>query len=261
MQTIPPLPQIHLAIAEKNLRIPINDRLHLEMVYVEGGTFEMGYKVGRDGEVINVNNAKPIYVATLDSFYIGKFIITQEQYQAVMGKDSDSSWKGDKLPTDMISWEGALEFIQQLNEKTGITFRLPTEAEWEYAARGGNTPSQQGRGQGGGAYMYSGSNSIDEVAWYGENSGNKTHEVGLKMPNQLGIYDLTGNVWEWCGDCYEPDFYEKIGKLMNPIDKNKIERYVLRGGAYDCSAENCHIALREYFYIDWYACYGFRVCI
>lgn len=244
--------QTNLTIAGKNLIIPIDDRSNLEMVYVEGGTFQMGYQAEKGGQNKNSNDTKPIYSVTLDSFHIGKFMITQEQYQAVMGKDSNSYSKGDKLPTDIISWSGALEFIQKLNEKTGKKFRLPTEAEWEYVARGGN----QSKG-----FIYAGSNNIDEVAWYDKNSGNQTHEVGLKMSNELGIYDLTGNVWEWCGDCYKPDFYEKIGDLKNPIDKNTVESYVLRGGAYNCSAENCLIALREHFYIDWYACYGFRVCI
>ncbi|WP_291528415.1 formylglycine-generating enzyme family protein, partial [Bacteroides sp. UBA939] len=143
-----------------------------EMVYVQGGTFRMGSESGFDDE-------KPVHQVTVSSFYIGKYEVTQAQWRSVMGTNP-SHFKGDNLPVESVSWTEAREFASRLSTATGKRYRLPTEAEWEYAARGGN------KSQG---YTYSGSNTLGNVAWYYDNSGNTTHSVGTKSPNELGIYD------------------------------------------------------------------------
>jgi formylglycine-generating enzyme required for sulfatase activity len=158
-----------------------------DMGFVKGGTFTMGDD--------NSNNASPAHQVTLSDYYIGQTEVTQALWKAVMGtnpsKYSDEPYK----PVECVSWEDARLFVEKLSEKTGLRFRLPTEAEWEYAARGG----VNSRG-----YAYAGSNDIDSVAWYSDNSDQMTHIVGQKMPNELGLYDMSGNVWEWCQDWHEP---------------------------------------------------------
>ena len=160
-----------------------------EMVFVEGGAFTMGCT---DYDCYEwKQTCCPAHQVTLSSFKIGKYSCTQVQYEAVMGSNP-SKVKGDNLPVTTVR-DNALAFITKLNESTGKNYRLPTEAEWEYAARGGNKSK---------GYTYSGSNNIDEVAWYSENSNNQIHPVGTKAPNELGIYDMSGNVWEECSDWY-----------------------------------------------------------
>ncbi|MDR1277211.1 MAG: SUMF1/EgtB/PvdO family nonheme iron enzyme, partial [Treponema sp.] len=170
------------------------------MVLVEGGTFQMGSTNGQDWE-------KPVHAVTVKSFYMGKYEITQKEWAAVMGSNPSGS-KGDTLPMEQVSWNEAIEYCNRLSLREGLTpayrgsgnaitcdfnatgYRLPTEAEWEYAAKGGNKDHI--------SYEYSGGNSVDGVAWYRENSGKTTHPVGTKQPNSLGLYDMSGNVGEWC---------------------------------------------------------------
>ncbi len=185
-----------------------------EMVLVEGGTFQMGNNFGLSDE-------SPEHAVTLDSYYIGQTEVTQALWYAVMG-NNPSKFKGGKFPVESVKWKECLEFISRLNQVTGKTFRLPTEAEWEYAARGGNKSK---------GYQYSGSNNIDAVAWYGGNSGSKTHEVATKQPNELGIYDMSGNVWEWCQDRYKSKYYSS-SPSNNPPGSSSGSFRVIRGGSW-----------------------------
>ncbi len=197
------------------------------MVPVEGGTFKMGSTGGN-------SNESPVHNVTLSSFSIGQTEVTQELWTAVMGSNP-SNWVGNKLPVETVSWNDCQTFITKLNQLTGKTFRLPTEAEWEFAARGGN----QSQG-----HKYSGSYWIDDVAWYISNSGSKTHEVATKRANELGIYDMSGNVWEWCQDWYGS--YSSSAQ-SNPTGASSGSYRVLRGGGGDESAANCRVAIRGNF--------------
>ena len=205
-----------------------------EMVYVKGGTFTMGATAeqGSDAE----SDEKPTHSVTLSDYYIGKYEVTQAQWTAIMGSNP-SKWKGDNLPVENVSWNDIQEFIAKLNAQTGKRFRLPTEAEWEYAARGGN----QSKG-----YKYSGSNNISEVAWYYTNNSNsKTHPVGQKAPNELGIYDMSGNVWEWCQDWYSSSAYTSSSQT-NPTGPSSGSYRVLRGGSWCNGAGSCSVSIRNY---------------
>ena len=188
-----------------------------KMVKVDGGTFTMGgtSEQGKDSYA----DEKPTHSVTLSSYYIGQMEVTQALWRAVMGKNPSYN-VGDNLPVTNVSWNDCQEFIKKLNSLTGAKFRLPTEAEWEYAARGGKKSKK---------YKYSGSNNIDDVAWYTYNSGGKTHAVGTKRPNELGIYDMSGNVYEWCSDWY--DSYSSMSQT-NPKGANSGSYRVLRGGCF-----------------------------
>ena len=208
------------------------------MVYVSGGTFTMGAtsEQGSDADA----DEKPAHQVTLSSFSIGKYEVTQEEWVAVMG--SNPSWyKGAKRPVDNVSWNDCQEFIRKLNAITGKKFRLPTEAEWEFAARGSN----ESRG-----YKYPGSNNIDNVAWYEVNSydvGSSslnygTHNVGQKQSNELGLYDMSGNVWEWCQDWYGS---YNSGSQTNPSGPSTGSIRVVRGGGWLSNAWYCRVSNRS----------------
>ena len=200
-----------------------------QMIAVEGGTFQMGSTTGDSDE-------KPVHEVKVNSFSIGQTEVTQELWEAVMGTNP-SNFKGNKLPVEKVSWNDCQTFITKLNQLTGKTFRLPTEAEWEFAARGGN----QSLG-----YTYSGSNAIDDVAWYTSNSNSTTHEVATKAPNELGIYDMSGNVWEWCQDWYGSDYYSS-SVINNPTGPSSGSVRVCRGGGWYGSASYCRVANRDYY--------------
>src|SRR5574344_679325 len=208
-----------------------------EMVRVQGGTFTMGCTSEQGGDCYD-DNEKPAHRVTLSDYYIGETEVTQALWQAVMGSNP-SYFKGSALPVETVSWDDCQTFITKLNQLTGKTFRLPTEAEWEYAARGGN----QSKG-----YKYSGSNTIDDVAWYYDNSGSKTHTVGTKQANELGIYDMSGNVWEWCSDWY--DSYGSSSQT-NPTGAASGSYGVLRGGSWNYNARFCRVSLRSGYYPDY----------
>ena len=212
------------------LTIPVKNGINIEMVKVEAGSFNMGatpeMKKSADTE-------KPVHRVTLtNNYYIGKYEVTQALWQAVMGSNP-SNFKGDDLPVEMVTWNDCQDFISKLNAMTGKRFRLPSEAEWEYAARGGN----KSRG-----YQYIGSNTIGDVAWYGDNSGSKTHAVGTKQPNELGIYDMAGNVLEWCQDWYGS---YNSSPQVNPTGAASGSRRVDRGGSWLNFAWNCRTSYRD----------------
>ena len=210
-------------------------QLVANMVRVEGGTFTMGATPEQDSDPIFGD--KPAHQVTLSDFYIGKYEVTQAEWQAVMGTNP-SLFKGNNLPVGCVSWNDCQEFISKLNELTHQNFRLPTEAEWEYAARGGNQSQ---------SYKYSGSNNLDNVGWYKENSNYTAHPVGQKRSNELGLYDMSGNVCEWCQDWYGE--YSSASQ-MNPQGPGSGHRRVSRGGGCFFKARECHLSFRFSFKPD-----------
>ena len=202
-----------------------------KMIEVEGGTFQMG---ATSEQQSNQDDEKPVHPVTLDSYYIGETEVTQELWRAVMGSNP-SNFAGDDLrPVEKVSWYDCQNFIKELNKLTGKNFRLPTEAEWEFAARGGNKSS---------GYRFSGSSNIGDVAWCWDNSGSKTHPVKGKKPNELGLYDMSGNVWEWCSDWYSGGYYSSSPQ-NNPEGPSVGSCRVLRGGSWFYDAEICRVANR-----------------
>jgi formylglycine-generating enzyme required for sulfatase activity len=212
-----------------------------EMIFVEGGTFQMGSNSGAEIE-------KPIHQVTLSSFNIGKYEVTQAQWKAVMGKNPSKLKECDNCPVDNVSWNDVQDFLNKLNEKTVKNYRLPSEAEWEYAARGGN------RSQG---YLYSGSNDINKVACYG-NISDYT-DVGLKQANELGIYDMSGNIAEWCADFNGA--YSNFNQ-ENPTGDSWGYNRVVRGGCWNFSADECRVSRRSFVDPDYkFFLFGFRVVL
>ena len=209
--------------------IPITvNGVTFNMIKVEGGTFTMG----ATSEMTEPwDDEKPTHKVTLSSYYIGETEVTQALWKAVMGSNP-SFFKGDDLPVEEVSWDDCQDFILKLNSITKRSFRLPTEAEWEFAARGGNKSKHT---------QYSGSGNIGEVAWYDGNSGSKTHPVKTKKANELGIYDMSGNVWEWCQDWYGS--YSNCAQ-DNPTGPNSGANRVYRGGSWNGSARNCRSSHR-----------------
>ena len=207
----------------------IIDKLISNMVYVEGGTFKMGSMSDKPGD--SFFNESPIHMVKISSFYICRYQVTQEEWEVIMG-NNPSRFKGAKCPVELVSWEDCQIFIKRLNEITGKDFRLPTEAEWEFVAKGGNFS----RG-----YKYAGSNDINIVAWYKGNSGGQSHPVGKKAPNELGLYDMSGNVWEWCSD-WGGEY--GLSCPNNPKGSLSGLHRINRGGSWRYDAEFCRITLR-----------------
>ena len=209
------------------------------MIYVQAGSFYMGSKEGKENE-------KPVRLVTLSrDFYIGQFPVTQKLWKAVMGSEAPCSVKGENLPVTNISWDECQVFVHRLSELTGKDFRLPTEAQWEYAAKGGVHSK---------GFKYAGSDNLDEVAWHHENSKGTPHEVGMKKmkkPNELNIYDMSGNVSEWCAEPYQVSS-NQMANMINIIQPNTLLlpllllNRVYRGGGYS-SGYNCRTSARDYW--------------
>lgn len=200
-----------------------------EMVFVEGGTFQM---VSDN----RLSDKKPTHAVTVSNFYIGKYEVTKKEWRDVMGNNPTYFTGCDDCPVVYVSWDDIQEYLTKLNANTGKKYRLPTEAEWEFAARGGNKSK---------GYEYSGSNTVGDVAWYDDNSGNlfkknqKTHPVGKKQANELGLYDMSGNVWEWCSDW---DGSYNSSAVSNPTGAVTGTYRVFRGGSWDNLASSCRSA-------------------
>jgi len=213
---------------------PLIQELINNMVLVQGGAFTMGCTDEQGSDCWDDEN--PAHQVTVSSFYIGKYEVTQAQWKAVMGSDKDSStFKGDYLPVEQVRWDEAQEFIGKLNAQTGKQYRLPTEAEWEFAARGG---------VGSEGFKYSGSDAVDDVAWYGKSKG--SYIVGSKQANERGLYDMSGNVWEWCNDWYDKDYY-KNSPSTNPKGPVSGSFRVIRGGSWYSNARNARVSCRYFF--------------
>ena len=226
----PPVPNVTTAATTGGNRTFTVNGVSFEMVAVKGGTFTMGATSEQGSDAYDYE--KPMHSVTLSDYYIGKFEVTQALWEALMGSNP-SYFKGDNLPVDNVSWNDCQEFIKKLNQMTGQNFRLPTEAEWEYAARGGNKSN---------GYKYSGSSNIDYVAWYTSTTNDSgTKPVGTKSPNELGIYDMSGNVWEWCQDWYGN---YSSGSQSNPQGPSAGSYRVLRGGGWCSFAGGCRVSYR-----------------
>ncbi len=176
---------------------------NIEMVYIPEGKFIMGSDTGGDDE-------KPAHEVSLDSYYIGQNLISQKEWSAVMDSNR-SEVKGDSLPVTNVSWDEAQEFASKISEKTGFKYRLPTEAEWEYACRAGSTTK---------FYFGNDTLKLGDYAWYKDNSGREIQPVGQKIPNDWGLYDMSGNVWEWCFDWWDPGYYAR-SPSKNPVNEEK----------------------------------------
>ena len=217
------------------------------MIFVEGNTFLMGDEIG-DLHAY----CRPVHPVTVSPFYIGQFPVTQALWKAVTNGENPSRFPGDDRPVEQVSWNDAQAFLQKLNNLTsasrpeGYHYRLPTEAEWEYAARGGCYSLPTGEGWGGAGYQYAGSDRLKDVGWYDENSGSETKPVGLKYPNQLGLYDMSGNVWEWCEDDWHKNYKGAPKDGSAWVDKPERGPYrVLRGGVWGFAARSCRSASRD----------------
>lgn len=213
----------------------VND-VPFKMIKVEGGSFRMG-ATAEQGYTDPQSNEEPAHSVVLSSYYIGETEVTQALWLEVMGT-RPSKFRGENLPVEQVSWNECQEFVTKLSEITGKQFRLPTEAEWEFAARGG-TKSQ--------GYKYSGSNTINDVAWYISTSGSSTHPVATKMPNELGLYDMSGNVYEWVQDIYGS--YSSSAQV-NPTGPASGNKRVFRGGNWHTAATKCRVSSRYNEYPD-----------
>jgi formylglycine-generating enzyme required for sulfatase activity len=221
-------------ITPSHLTFTVNG-VSFKVIRVEGGTFTMGAtpEQGKDAE----SDERPAHQVTLSTYHIGETQVTQELWQAVMG-NNPSRFKGNlQCPVENVSWNDCQEFIYRLNRLTGRNFRMPTEAEWEFAARGGNKSN---------GYKYAGSNNLGEVAWFYDNSSGSTHPVAAKASNELGLYDMSGNVLEWCADWWFDGY--NAGSQINPHGPFKGSFRLARGGSWDNNARYCRVAAR-------YSCY------
>ncbi|MFM9951381.1 MAG: formylglycine-generating enzyme family protein [Saprospiraceae bacterium] len=230
---------------DDKIPIPLPD---LDLVFIQGGAFQMGDEHGDLWEA-----CRPVHEVTVKDFYLSKYPVTQALWRAIMGEDPPTlAFKGSgNRPVERVSWDDAQEFIQKLNELTGEKYRLPTEAEWEFAARGGVYRN---------GYKYAGSNKLKEVGWYNENSHRETKPVGLKFPNELGLYDMSGNVDEWCQDVWHENYEGAPGDGSAWLEGDNQGIRVVRGGAWDDFSGYCRVAYRyRNLLVNRYDRFGFRL--
>ncbi len=203
----------------------------MEFVFVDGGCYQMGDQFG-DG----YDSEKPVHEVCMDDFYIGKYEVTQGEWKSLMGDNPSRFKHGDDYPVERVSWDDAREFIKRLNKKTDGKYRLPTEAEWEFAARsGGKKEKWAGTSK---------ESELGKYGWYDANSDKKTHPVGKKIANGIGLFDMTGNVWEWCSDWYSSDYYKKSPK-DNPVGPSSGSVRVIRGGSWGSDPGGVRAAYRN----------------
>lgn len=207
--------------------IPVTGGLIIDMVLVERGAYSIS--------TLEQGSAQSIHQVSIPDFYIGKYQVIQETWESVMG-NNPARFDGKNRPVEQVSWEDTQEFIHALKRMTGQSFRLPSESEWEYAARGGRYSQD---------YIYAGSDKLSQVGWYDDNSNGETHGVGLLLPNELGLYDMSGNVWEWCADDWHENYQglPADGSAWVDIPDRGAGR-VLRGGSYLDSTKGCRPAIR-----------------
>ena len=211
----------------------ITNSIGMKLIYIPMGTFTMG---SPSNENQRYNDEGPRHKITVSKgFYMGIYEVTQAQYQAVTGSNP-SYFKGDSLPVERVSWDGAVEFCKKLTQRDGKTYRLPTEAEWEYACRAGRSTR----------FCCGDSDSdLSDYAWYSSNKDSKTHPVGQKRPNDFGLYDMHGNVWEWCQDWYDANYYGSSPDV-DPQGASSGQYRVLRGGSWCDNSQDCRSATRHW---------------
>ena len=216
------------------LLISCNNDVEFDMVYVEGGTFCMGTTdLDADPDEQNVRSVE------VEDFYIGRYEVTQAEWVAVM-KKNPSIFKNDRFPVECVSWNDAQLFVKRLNEKTGRSFRLPTMEEWEYAAQGGKN---------GKIHRYAGSDTLANVGWNVDNSGETTHCVGSLRPNALGIFDMTGNVHEWCDNMFDSIYYINDTLMSKEYDYSYVR--VFKGGSWASYAKHCRLSNNNYNCVEF----------
>lgn len=230
----------------------------LKMVFVKGGEMQLGCNSVRDDSCMR--GETPVHMVQLTDFYIGETEVTQAQWIAVMGRDNNPSyWKGNTLPVERVSWAECQRFVARLNRylaselPVGYRFALPSEAQWEYAARGGMKSA---------GTRYSGGSDLNQLAWYYVNSSERTHDVRVKAANELGVFDMSGNVWEWCQDWFDENYYEENKEWSDPLNEQEANYYVLRGGSWNYAApyQRCAKRDRGSMHSRYEDC-GFRVAL
>ena len=234
------------------------NHIPLKMVFVKGGNMQLGCTESRDDSC--KAREIPCHTVTLTDFYIGETEVTQAQWMAVMGRDNNPSyWKGNTLPVERVSWAECQRFVARLNKSLaaelpeGYRFSLPSEAQWEYAARGGLKSADT---------RYSGGEDLKQLAWFYSNSNERTHDVRIKTANELGLFDMSGNVWEWCQDWFNENYYAENQDWNNPLNNQEATYYVLRGGSWNYAAPYQRCATRDYGSLhSRYEDCGFRVAL
>ena len=240
------------------VNVRLSDSVAFEMVWVDGGTYSMGNNVTPKGVKISYEAARPEHKVSVDGFFVGRYEVTQGQWKAVMGDNPSRFTGNDSLPVESVSWTEAQQFVVMLSQLTGRHFRLPTEAEWEFAARGG-VKAERGNGKTENELPFAGCtrNQLDNYCWYCVNSHGVTHPVGQMQPNELGLYDMSGNVAEWCSDWMAPYGTEEQN---NPTGPRQGENRVLRGGHYNSTSPQCTVFDRAWYLPSGkYENYGLRL--